>query len=234
MRHERIANTEFLFKQLSWDEVVNDAACLRFHVYCRERGFISEKDYPEQRELDMYDENSVHFGVYVDGEITGYARLILNKGNGLPIFKYAPFVREKVKNIPPESIGEISRLVISKTFRRRQNDGPYYDASVYLEKSVPPFRRIRPMVFGLYRDIYTYCKRSGIAWWLVLMEPALWRLLSMTHIDFQRIGGEVECMGKVHPYLLNISEAEKEMSLYHPHYFDYFTQDLEEELKPRF
>ncbi len=234
MRRERIANTEFLFKQLSWDEVVNDAARLRFQVYCVERGFISESAYPDGKELDEYDEDSVHFGIYIDASLAGYARLVLNKGHGLPIFKYAPFVKDKVKKFPPDSIGEISRLVISKTFRRRQNDGAYYDPLPYLDKARAPFRRIRPMVFGIYRDIYTYCKRNNINRWLVLMEPSLWRLLSMTNINFERIGGEVECMGIVNPYMLNLSDAEKEMALYHPHYYDYFTKDLDDNLKMKF
>ncbi len=233
MRREKIANTEFVFKQLSWEEVINDAAQLRFRVYCLERGFIAEKDYPDGRELDEYDEQSVHFGIYIENELVGYTRLVLNKEKGLPIFKYAPFVKDKMRGVEASDVAEISRLVISKTFRRRKGDGAYYDAAAYVDNTRAPFRRIRPMVFGLYRAIYTYCKKNHIKWWLVLMEPSLWKLLSKTHIVFERIGDEVQCMGIVHPYRIKLDDVEKEMAFYHPHYFDYFTQDLDENLRPK-
>src|SRR5689334_23097596 len=114
----------FLFKKIDPkdQQAMEQIYRLRFEVYCHECGFIEEKDYPDGRETDEYDKQSVHFAAINSfGEIIGTVRLILSTPLVLPIKKYCPDVRLE----PEVSYAEISRLVISKRLRRRANDQLY-------------------------------------------------------------------------------------------------------------
>ncbi len=220
---EKIGGLSFCFRQLSLEEVASLAGPLRFQVYCYECGFIREEDYPDQTELDDWDDISVHFGAFAGDFLIGYMRLIpmFSVKLAAPIERHVP---EDLKiRLMEENAVEISRLVISKGFRQRQGDALYYEVDSYLDNHPnKDNRRYRPMVFGLYKAAYKYSKANSINWWTALMEKSLEKLLSKTGVRFTQVGGPVECMGTVYPYVLYLPEAEKTVLETAPAFYEYF------------
>ena len=205
---------------------------LRFQVYCQECGFIRNEDYPDQKEKDRYDGQSIHFAaISTEGDVIGTMRMILSGEYPLPISTHCPDIKISHDPLPGMSYAEISRLVISKNLRRRRDDGMYYEPQV-VDKTVQDaenrefLRRAKPMAFGLYREMYQESKRLGINYWYALMEKSLWLLLRIHGFQFDCIGEEVDVYGPVRPYLGKLPIIEQEVKRKFPKFFDYFTEDL--------
>lgn len=99
---------------------------LRYKVYCQEWGFEKPENYPDRLEMDDYDKNSLHFAAKDDsGKIVGTVRLILGSSQGFPAEKYCEIDTDRNK-IPGERIAEISRLAISREYRKRSEDKYIY------------------------------------------------------------------------------------------------------------
>jgi N-acyl-L-homoserine lactone synthetase len=95
---------------------------LRYKVYVEEWGFERAEDHPDGLEIDEFDKSSVHFAARDDkGNLIGTVRLIINPPGGFPIERYCEINIDKDK-IPRESVAEVSRLAISKSYRRRAED----------------------------------------------------------------------------------------------------------------
>jgi len=191
---------------------------LRYQVYCLECGFESPEDHPEKMELDEYDEYSCHFCATVEGtgEVIGTARIILPSPIGFPIERHCQFDSDRPQ-INPAYIGEISRLAISKDFRRREIDKMLYSQkdvnlsevrSVYLER-----RRFESfIVAGLYQCIYHESRNQGLTHWYAVMVKGLWSLLRRWGVFWLPIGPEVDYHGLRAPYLAKIAEVEQQMN----------------------
>jgi len=237
MHKELIGQTEFVFKMVDYEEMMDEIYRLRYHVYGEECGFIKEEDCPDGLEKDQYDPYSLHFVAKDSQGIIGTARLILDNPMGFPMEKkckgHLSFNTSALKR---EEVAEISRLVIAKRYRRRRDDGLYYgkdygDAQVNSSGDI--IKRIKPMAFGLYREMYQACKRQGVNYWFALMEKALWVLLRMHYFTFQPIGEEVNFYGSVKPYLCTIGDVEKLVAQKSPKLFKYFIDGLERGYQPR-
>src|SRR6202048_1938769 len=89
-------------------------ACLamRFRVYCQERGFLREDDYPDQMESDDFDDLATHLAILDDdGELLGTARLIRYSSRGFPLQRYCD------ANFPrgvESTTAEVSRLAVPR------------------------------------------------------------------------------------------------------------------------
>jgi N-acyl amino acid synthase of PEP-CTERM/exosortase system len=234
------ADEYFVFRQLTTPEERMEIFRLRYQVYCKECHFISEEDYPLGYECDPLDECSLHFGAYDrrGGGLIGGARLITSACGKFPIEEHCPQLDVDFNKVSHEQCAEVSRLTISKLYRRRSQDGLYYEpqaADQPVEDRGEHFvRRVRPMAFGLYREMYHESKRHNIRYWFALMEKTLWLLLKIHGFVFRPIGPQVEFYGQVIPYLADIAELERNVHLKFPQFFSYFMQDLEPELQPKF
>lgn len=90
----------------------------RYKVYINELSFINAKHefVMLQMEFDQFDRFSTFIILEKDEEIIGCARIIEDKGNGLPVYMKANFhIFENEKNI------EVGRLIINKS----QKNGRY-------------------------------------------------------------------------------------------------------------
>jgi len=216
----------FTFKRVDSEELLKRIYQLRYEVYCQECHFLTASDYPDGLETDEYDPFSIHFAaINHDAQVVGTVRLILPNPLGFPLEKRCRLDIDPHK-FPREKIAEISRLAVSKKYRRRADD-ELYGTESYL--SVDPWRRRRYpiVVLGLYRTIYQESKKSGLALWYAAMEKKLWRALRLYGIHFTKIGKEVDYYGPVAPYLGVIKELERTVSLHKPELFRYFTKGLE-------
>jgi N-acyl amino acid synthase of PEP-CTERM/exosortase system len=230
---------KFSFRQITSPEELEEAYRLRFQVYARECGFIRESDYPRGLESDGYDRFSVHFaGFDPQARMVGTVRLVLPSSPQFPIEEHCPRLDLDRDLIPRQSCAEVSRLTISKLFRRRAGDGLYYGPQVEDRKAEgggSPFtRRMRPMAFGLYRAMYHESKLKGIRYWFALMEKGLWKLLHIHGLVFHPIGPEIDFLGPVKPYIGELKDLEKNVFSKFPQFFEYFTAGLDPELKPGF
>ncbi len=226
---------KFTFKKVDSLKLLDEVYRLRFQVYAKECHFIKEEDYPEGKENDKFDPYSIHFVALDDeGVVAGALRLVLDSPFGFPLEEhYRGNLTLDNKEFSRKHLGEISRLVISKSYRRRKGDGLYYEVPCEDFLGKKEFkRRLRPMVFGLYRLLYQESKRRKIFYWYAAMEESLFRLLSAHGFTFKPIGKPVEYYGIVTPYLGIVQEIERSVQTYRPDYFQYFIEGLDKALLP--
>lgn len=206
--------------------LLHDTYRLRYQVFCNERRFLDAGDYPAGTETDAYDGFSTHFAAFDRaGQIAGAVRLVHGgEAPGYPYQSHCP-VYEGVA-LPPESeTREISRLVVSKLYRRRQEDN-FLGIN---ERDVPPppefadKRGKHPIiVLGMYRAMYAYSRRQGVRYWYAAMERSLARLLNRYGFEFNQIGPEVDYYGPVAVYLADLRRLEARVSSESPEMFDWF------------
>jgi len=227
------------FRRIESKEDMMAVFKLRFQVYCKECNFIKESDCPSGFETDELDEHCAHFGAFdQENLLVGGVRLILPSCEKFPIEDHCKGSNVDYNVTPRQQCAEISRLTISKLFRRRANDGLYYepqtDDQTVEDKGMYFMRRVRPMAFGLYRAMYHESKRIGIDHWFAVMEPKLWMLLKIHGFIFKPIGAPVDFYGMVTPYMVSLTELEQNVYSKFPQFFSYFMENLEPELQPKF
>ena len=232
----------FKFKKVDHSDkaLMDEIFKLRYQVYTQECGFLDPADYPDGRETDKYDPQSLHFvAMNQDDDVIGTLRLILPGQYPLPIQTYCPDLKidkDPREQLPQVQFAEISRLVISKQLRRRKNDGQYYEPQVrdkvYEDESGQKFlRRSKPMAFGLYREMYQESKRLGITHWYTLMEKSLWLLLRIHGFTFECIGDTIDVYGPVNPYIGKIGKIEEDIKKKFPQFLEYLSEDQNSERK---
>jgi N-acyl amino acid synthase of PEP-CTERM/exosortase system len=218
---------------------------LRYEVYCNEQQFLAPEDYPSRLEIDSYDDHAIHVGaINREGVLVGTLRLVLPSAQGFPLLEHCElfdaykYLADPANQAQIASV-EISRLAVSKSYRRRANDGLYglaetEDKMARQQKDgAAPHRRNRPeLVLGLYRAMYQFSKRQGITHWLAAMEKTLLRLLHRYQFGFKPIGPEVDYYGPVTPYLAEIAQMEEGVRQRHPELFAQFAQGLAPEFLP--
>ncbi|NOZ43448.1 MAG: PEP-CTERM/exosortase system-associated acyltransferase [Alphaproteobacteria bacterium] len=190
---------------------------LRYDVYCRQKGFLEPADYPDQCETDVFDQHSLHFGAFDDfGNALGTLRLVRNSSRGFPMLGHCDI---DVPDHILDNAGEISRLAVSKTIRKRQDDGDYGMAVNDAGVDAAPIKRLennrrshRPdIVIGLYKSLYQESRKHGITHWIAAMEPGLLKLLRRFYFTFEPIGPQVDYYGPVRPYMVSLEAIEDQV-----------------------
>lgn len=228
----------FHFEQVDASSALNESYALRHQVYCTERGFLPASAYPSGLEIDEYDQCSSHFaGFHKAGGMAGTVRLIETPFEQLPLSKKCIVDKDSLPSgIRKDNIGEISRLAVSKTFRRRIVDGilPDIKDSAGIESSAPAQRRRNcpELVLGIYKILYHHSRQKGIDYWFAAMESSLAKLLNRFHFEFRPIGPEIDYYGPVRPYIAVLSELERNVHAQSPELFWSFMDGLDKELLP--
>src|SRR5665647_10971 len=247
MQRHKAVNSEappshFNFCIIDDTQYLMDSYALRYDVYCNEQHFLPPEDYPSQLEIDAFDNSAIHVGaINLEGVLIGTLRLVLPSARGFPLFEHCELFNtyKDFANSPLPSTAEISRLAVSKSYRRRTNDGLYDLASQ--EDAVPStgnedeamHRRHKPEItLGLYKAMYQVSKRRGITHWFAAMEETLLRLLYRYRSAFNPIGPQVDYYGPVTPYLAEITHIEAGIRQRCPEMFAEFVQGLGLELVP--
>lgn len=210
-----------------------------------EFGFERPEDHQRGLETDEYDPYSIHLAALnEDDEVIATLRLVLDSEKGFPIERAA-----RIQFIGPKPaagrIAEISRLAVSRVYRRRVEDG-FYGIESYLPEAAGGVltgvsgssgqqeKRKRPViVLGLYRLMYHVSKRRGLTHWYMVAEKKLWYALNRYHFYFHQIGEPVQYHGLRIPYLGIISETEDRVRQANPDFFRAALVGLEEEYRPR-
>jgi N-acyl-L-homoserine lactone synthetase len=164
------------FHRVETEEDLRETYRLRYQVYCRERGYESEKEHPQNYEVDEYDAYSIHFIAKKCGEAVGTVRLILNNPIGFPAEKYCK-ASINAYGMKKEKTVEISRFAISKEKVRALNCDRH------------------KIIIGLFREVYQESKKIGISYFCAAMGGGLQRLLSRYGVIFFRVGQPVDYHG---------------------------------------
>lgn len=217
-----------------------DVHSLRYAVYCKEKGFLDPKNYPDGQEYDAYDDYSLNFAAYsTSGEIIGTVRLVFPKpGQRFPYQDFCAPLPEVVLP-PPGMAAEISRLIISPNFREKPDTSEFGFSSLLsrlagrgsAKQQKPEYTRVQPAVdlstsprilLGLFRKMYRYSKENGITHWYASMEKTLARMLARMHFAFHPISAQVDYYGPVALYLVSIEELERALEAKNPSLLAWF------------
>lgn len=199
--------------------VLKEIFKLRYDVYCVERHFLEASEFKEGLESDEYDDCAIHFAAYtLNDDIIGTVRLVQpHPGQEYPFeshcVPYPDFVAPA-----RESVAEVSRLVVKKTYRRRRGDSMEGISQDFVEKG--SIRTIKPnssvrrdkrgnsplLLLGMYREMYRYSRQNGIRYWYAAMERSLARSLEKMGFKFVPIGPQVDYYGPVTPHIADLDE----------------------------
>ena len=177
-------------------------------------------------EYDDYDAHSVHFYARCKSEnkVIGTVRTILNSDLGFPIERHFELT-EKLEDVDKGSIGEISRLAVSKEYRRRAIDNALFESGPFVPNTLPRYmddgRDIRrhcehELVRGLYLLLYRDSKQRGLTHWYAVMAKGLFVILKRWGIPFVQVGPAKDYHGFRAPYLVGIDSVEQELKKTNP------------------
>jgi N-acyl amino acid synthase of PEP-CTERM/exosortase system len=202
---------------------------LRYQVYVNEWGFERPEDHLGGVEMDEYDNHSKHFYAYSGEELNviGTARIILGSDLPFPIVRHFAMDAHHLE-IPRDRIAEISRLAISKDYRRRAIDrvlfsrdnstlGELEQHQIRMQALEHERRKCEhELIRGIYLLIYRESLRLGLTHWYAVMARGLQVILHRWGIEFQQIGPEQNYHGVRAPYLLSISELTRVIAARNP------------------
>jgi N-acyl-L-homoserine lactone synthetase len=184
--------TEFHARAIDDDpRLLEQSYQLRYQVYCVERQFLDVAAYPDRREVDEFDDHSVHVGVIDSaGDLAGTARLIKPNPHGFPMFRHCAFFPEVQTPDAPHAVPvEVSRLAISRHYTRER-------------RSTEPFLTlVRAMVHG--------ARLAGATHLMGANEAALHRKLAHFGFPYRLCGPTADYYGPVAPYLMSLHELDE-------------------------
>jgi N-acyl amino acid synthase of PEP-CTERM/exosortase system len=209
----------------------NGISKLRYEVYCEECHYLSPDDHISGRESDEHDRNSFHVAAYSSsGLLAGTVRLVRVPEDGRFPFEDHCHVFPEFKFPPRSQSGEVSRLIVQRSFRRRAGDTLQGVGRAFSENPDISFlqRRIIRMLggdrrgsspqimLGLYREIYQYSLRTGCRYWYAAMERGLVELLRRMGFPFTPVGPEEDYYGPVATYLADLRQLEASLQQKNP------------------
>jgi len=198
------------------DEVPDDLFRLRHEIYCIECAYLKADAALGGCERDEYDQCATHFAAYtVDQALVGTVRLVTPAAPCVyPFELHCPAFADF--SMPPRaSCGEVSRLAVRRSHRRRRADStqgvpgfaPQRQADTDPHARADRRGAASPMLLlGMYREMYRHSRAHGIRYWFAAMERSLAHSLRRMGFTFDAIGPVADYYGKVTPYLLDLGE----------------------------
>ena len=207
-------------------EVPNELFKLRYDVYCIERAFLKADDSYDGMEFDDYDDCSMHFAAYTMEEtLIGTVRLVTPRAPRAYPFELHCGTFDGFQKPPHHLCGEISRLAVKRTHRRRRADSvqgipgftPPRAPSMVLSPEVERRSNDSPMLLlGMYREMYRHSRDNGIRFWFAAMERSLAYSLAKMGFKFEAIGPVADYYGDVTPYMLDLGELMPQLAENNP------------------
>ncbi|MCU0736237.1 MAG: PEP-CTERM/exosortase system-associated acyltransferase, partial [Methylotetracoccus sp.] len=189
---------------------------IRHEVYCRDLGWEPLRD--DGRESDEFDRHSFHclLRKRSTGEPVGCTRLIVARPDSpdslLPFEVSCRDVLDRnladPAQMPRDTLGEVSRLAVLSTFRRRKGE----DATAVSVTDEDfgargPQSRFPFIPVSLYLGAAAIARRFGIENVFVLTEPRLAKHFVRIGFDIREVGRPIEHRGIRLPSLLSSSKV---------------------------
>lgn len=210
----------FSGRSFEWVEgcALRSAACrLRYDVYCVEFGYLDEAQSQSGVESDRYDLLSAHVvALNLEGGVSGYVRLVPGGAFGqMPFQSHGLRTNPGVALAPASESAEISRLMVSRRYRRRRGD--HLSGVVLCEEEAGltdgERRASSPQILMcMYREMYRYSKANGIRYWYASMERYLAFALKGMGFAFEQIGPYADYYGPVAPFFGDLRKLEQNLS----------------------
>ncbi|MBT1074687.1 PEP-CTERM/exosortase system-associated acyltransferase [Geobacter grbiciae] len=218
----------------NYDETMEEVYRLRFKVYCEEWKFEDTKDYPDGMERNEYDDFSEHFIIRCteDKSIVGTARIILPNALGYPMTQHCEIVPEMheqaLQCVKTVKIGEVSRLAISKEYRKRIEDDALvgYASMLPFGTGVVHEQRKCNYVHEFYKFLLLSSMNMGLSHWYVAMKRGLYVLLKRVGMIYYPVGPEIDYHGLRTPYLGNLQELRLGMERKAPDCFKFIESNM--------
>lgn len=204
---------------------------LRYQVYCVENPFEDPAAHPDGLESDAFDQRAAHCLLLhkPSQSWAGSARLILpNPEAPDHSFALQQVCKEPViadpQRFPALQMGEVSRVCISKDFRKRQGDG-LYPQSTDPDDRTDERRVIPNMILGLLEGLIRMSLDHGLVYLCAVMERPLLRLLERLGIHLANIGPLVEYHGRRQPCMLYLETMLLQARKERPDVWEVLTDD---------
>lgn len=208
-----IFNSVFNVQLAMCPETINEVFAVRYQVYCIDKPFEDPNCFADKREHDAYDPRSAHALIRhrITGDSVAAVRLVMAGDNpeqadfpmeGPCLPQMDLYAQQAFADARRENIAEISRMAVSREFRRRLNedesDSGISDFACYSDAENG--RRAMPYIsLGLFSAILQMSVRHGITHWMAVMEPAQLRLLKRFGVEFDHVGPVMEYHGRRRP-----------------------------------
>lgn len=208
-----IFNSVFNVELATSPEAINEVFEVRYQVYCIDRPFEDPNCFADKREHDAYDPRSAHALIRhrMTRDSVATVRLVMAGNNpeqsDFPmeapcIHRMDRRAQDAFAGARREQIAEISRMAVSREFRRRLNedesDAGTSDFVCYSDSENG--KRAMPYIsLGLFAGILQMSIRHGITHWMAVMEPAQLRLLKRFGVEFDHVGPVLEYHGRRRP-----------------------------------
>ncbi len=208
-----IFNSVFSVQLATSPEVINEVFEVRYQVYCIDRHFEDPDCFADKREHDAYDPRSAHALIRhrITGDSVAAVRLVMAGDNpeqaDFPmerpcVHRMDQQAKDAIAGARREQIAEISRMAVSREFRRRLNEDEsasgISDFACYSDAEIG--KRAMPYIsLGLFAGILQMSVRHGITHWMAVMEPAQLRLLKRFGVEFDHVGPVMEYHGRRRP-----------------------------------
>lgn len=202
-------------------KLLSMAQQIRYQVYCEEFHYESAEQFPDQKEQDLFDQQSLHcllmhvptqkpvgctrlIGAYSDKPVLP---LPFEQFCPEPLLNLVPPL--SLKSLPVNCYGEFSRLAVLAEFRRRQSDEKKpvslpEQASLTAEADADERRDNYPLIpIALFTATLTLLLRSDYCYGFAMMEPRLVRLLKRFGIYFVQVGKLVDYHGPRAPFVIH-------------------------------
>ena len=224
-------------------ELRQEAYKIRYGVYSSELGWEPEND--QKMEIDECDEYAYHCLLEHrrTGVFAGCIRLIIPPPTDPT--KQLPFeanclqsARKEIVDttqLPRGSFGEISRLAVLASFRRRDKEKnvPYVLNNIKPETAfTEEERRNFPNIaMGLYLSgiaLASLCQHKGM---VVMMEPRLNRRLKRFGLPFQQIGDDMDYHGNRAMFFLDEQDFDKDLTEQLNELYGIIKQDMAKQIE---
>lgn len=233
---ERAYNKSFSIIRADTDALREEVFRLRYKVFCVENPFEDKNAFPDQLEQDAYDRRSSHILLRENEthQAIGTIRLIRpnhdDLGSSFPMQGVCS--HDVVQN--PDSVRnfcEVSRLCITKDFRRRKADQSK-STGVHLKDflknpslSKTLTRHLIPYApLGLFKEAFSWALDHGSSDCVAVMEPHLIRSLRKIGFRCAHLGETVEFHGTRQPIIFNIKQMYDHLLISHSFLSNFMTE----------
>ncbi|MEX0606337.1 MAG: PEP-CTERM/exosortase system-associated acyltransferase [Marinobacter sp.] len=208
-----IFNSVFNVQLATSKEAINEVFEVRYQVYCIDRPFEDPDCFVDKREHDAYDPRSAHALIRhrITGDSVAAVRLVMSGNEAgqadFPmeahcVHQMSRDAKSAIAGTPRNKIAEISRMAVSREFRRRLNEDetPSGISDFVSYSDSENGKRAMPYIsLGLFAAILQMSVKHGITHWMAVMEPALLRRLKQFGVEFDHVGPVVEYHGRRRP-----------------------------------
>ncbi len=193
---------------------------LRYQVYCVERQFLDAADYPDTRETDAFEADSIHVGaVDSHGDLAATARIIKPSIRGFPMFDHCTlFPHVRTLDETGTVAVEVSRVAISRHYLRRRDDLPAHPPAVAGPAGATVVAAVHPAgerrrrgaepLLTLLKAVTQGAKRAGATHLMGATDAAFHRWLVHYGFPYRVSGPEVDYYGLVAPCIMSFLDLD--------------------------